>query len=110
MRRVFDIWCVYPSDFSMGWNFLNTNKHFAKNLFLVLRALYFAWKYCFLPSWESEIQLEAVLTLVFSFATKYIVYWGEEGFIACVDIMIPHCSNNLVNRKKKVQMYLFWHR
>ena len=94
----------------MGWNFLNTNKHFAKNLFLVLRALYFAWKYCFLPSWESEIQLEAVLTLVFSFATKYIVYWGDEGFIACVDIMIPHCSNNLVNRKKKVQMYLFWHR
>lgn len=71
------------------------------------------WGLCILleilvpASWESEVQFEALLTLVFIFATKYIVYWGEEGFIACAGIMTPHCSNNLVNRKEGSNV-IFW--
>lgn len=79
LRPVFNIWCIYPSGFSLGWNFLDTNKHFAKNL----------WTSCFedsifcsevlLPAlWESWVQGKATVTLVFPFlfflATKYILY------------------------------------
>lgn len=38
-----------------------------------------------LPSlWESWVQSKATLSLVFVFATKYVLYWGGEALAARV--------------------------
>lgn len=70
----------------------------------------FAWKYCFLPSWELQTQSKAGLTLIFILQPNTLYSGEAKGFIACVGAK-GHNSillKQLDTEEKEGPSGLFW--